>query len=61
MSFFQTFWEMLKVDIMGTLQHFHQHQVFEKNLNVTYVALIPKRMVQLNLEILANKSHKWCL
>ncbi|WMV54151.1 hypothetical protein MTR67_047536 [Solanum verrucosum] len=30
-------------DIMGILQHSHQHQMFEKNLNATFVALIPKK------------------
>lgn len=43
MSFFQTFWVMLKVDIMGNLQHSHQHQMFEKNLIATSVALFPKK------------------
>lgn len=43
MSFYQNFWEMLKVDIMNTIRHFHEHQVFEKSLNATFVALIPKK------------------
>lgn len=29
--------------MMGTMQHFYDHQVFERNLNATYVALIPKK------------------
>jgi len=28
---------------MGTLQYFHEHHVFEKSLNATFVALIPKK------------------
>lgn len=28
---------------MGTMQYFHDHQVFQRSLNAKYVALIPKR------------------
>lgn len=41
MIFFQIFW-----DIMGTMQYFHEHQVFEKILNATFVALVPKKLEQ---------------
>jgi len=44
MCFYQCFWEVLKEDIMNTLQHFHSHQVFERSFNATYVALIPKKI-----------------
>ena len=43
MSFYQNFWEMLKVDIINTVRHFHDQQVFEKSLNATFVTLIPKK------------------
>ena len=43
MNFFQTLWEVIKGDIMGTMQYFHDHQVFERSLNAIYVALIPKK------------------
>ena len=43
-SFYQSFWEMLKEDILSTLRQFHDHQMFEKSLNATYVALIPKKV-----------------
>lgn len=34
----------VKGDINGyTMQQFYDHQVFERSLNATYVALIPKR------------------
>ncbi|WMV09305.1 hypothetical protein MTR67_002690, partial [Solanum verrucosum] len=33
MCFYQCFWEVLKEDIMNTLQHFHSHQVFERSFN----------------------------
>lgn len=43
MSFYQNFWELIKEDVMNTIRHFHEYQVFEKSLNATYVALIPKK------------------
>ncbi|XP_047268842.1 uncharacterized protein LOC124898822 [Capsicum annuum] len=42
-NFYLTFWELIKGDIMVIMQYFHDHQVFEKSLNATYVALIPKK------------------
>ena len=35
---------MLKEDILSTLRKSHDHQVFEKSLNATYVALNPKKV-----------------
>lgn len=29
---------------MGTMQCFHDHQVFERSLNAAYVTLIPKKL-----------------
>lgn len=43
MSFYQTFWELLKEDITSTIKYFYDNQVFEKSLNAKYVALIPKQ------------------
>lgn len=44
MSFYESFWEILKVDIMNTMHKFHDQHVFEKSLNATHVALIPKKV-----------------
>lgn len=44
MCFYQSFWEVLKEDIMNTLQHFHSHQVFGRSFSATYVSLILKRI-----------------
>ncbi|WMV33858.1 hypothetical protein MTR67_027243 [Solanum verrucosum] len=30
-------------DVMATIQNFHSQEVFEKSLNATYIALIPKK------------------
>ena len=43
MGFFHACWEMLKADIMYVLHDFHARGVFEKNLNGTFISLIPKK------------------
>jgi len=43
MCFFQNFWEVLKFDFMNAVNHFHERHEFERSLNATYVALIPKK------------------
>lgn len=49
MGFYRDFWSMLKLDIMNTMHHFHEFQVFENSINATYVALIPKKNGALSL------------
>lgn len=44
-----TFCYVVKEDIMKTMQHFHDFRMFEKSLNATYVAVIPKRVGALEL------------
>lgn len=36
-------WEHVRVEFMGMFHHFTVHGEFEKSLNATYVALIPKK------------------
>lgn len=43
MSFYNEFWPVMKEDIMKTTNHFLEFQVFEKSINATFVALIPKK------------------
>ena len=43
MAFFQSCWSMVKIDIMNVFHSFHAHAVFEKSLNATFLALIPKK------------------
>ena len=43
MAFFQACWETLKSDIMAVFNHFHVSGQFEKSLNATFIALIPKK------------------
>ncbi|WMV09897.1 hypothetical protein MTR67_003282 [Solanum verrucosum] len=44
MSFYLAFWELMKEDILKTLQYFYEYQKFEKSLNATFIALIPKKV-----------------
>jgi hypothetical protein len=42
MAFFQTFWDVLRVDIMKVFSDFHARGKFEKSLNASFISLIPK-------------------
>ncbi|WMV48673.1 hypothetical protein MTR67_042058 [Solanum verrucosum] len=43
MGFFVNCWEIVKGDLMSTMQNFHSQEFFEKSFNATYIALIPKK------------------
>ena len=43
MAFFQSCWGVVKTDILKVLNYFHELGSFEKSLNVTFLALIPKK------------------
>ena len=43
MGFFQCCWDTIHLDIMAVLNYFHGVCSFEKSLNATFVALIPKK------------------
>ncbi|XP_065628619.1 uncharacterized protein LOC136067152 [Quercus suber] len=43
MAFFQSCWSLVKNNIMNVFHNFHAHAVFEKSLNATFLALIPKK------------------
>jgi hypothetical protein len=42
MAFFQTCWDVLKVDIMSVFHVFHAKGLFEKSFTATLITLIPK-------------------
>jgi hypothetical protein len=42
MAFFQACWVVLKEDIMKVFHEFHASGKFERSLNATFLALIPK-------------------
>ena len=50
MAFFQPCWGTLKSDIMAVFHHFHVIGQFEKSLNATFIALIPKKAVAVEVK-----------
>jgi hypothetical protein len=42
-AFFQVYWDVIKADVMGVFHDFHARSKFEKSLNGTFIALIPKK------------------
>ena len=42
-AFFQSCWSILKSNNMAVLHNFHEQAVFERSLNVSFLALIPKK------------------
>ena len=49
MAFFEACWDFLKLEIMEVLKNFHSQAVFEKSLNATSIALIPKKVDAINV------------
>lgn len=43
MLFFQLCWEVVKTDVLALFAQFYQSGQFERSLNATFVALIPKK------------------
>ena len=41
-AFFQSCWDVVKANVMGTFHSFHEAGLFEQSLNATFIALIPK-------------------
>ena len=50
MAFFQACWGILKSNIMAVFNHFHVSGQFEKSLNATFIALIPKKAVAVDVK-----------
>ena len=44
MAFFHACWGTFKLDSMAVFHHFHVTGQFEKSLNATFIALIPKKV-----------------
>ena len=42
-AFFQKCWEVIKKDVMRFLHEFHMEGSFEKSLNASFIALVPKK------------------
>lgn len=44
MAFIQSCWDVVREDDMKVFQEFHMFGKFEKTLNATFIALIPKKV-----------------
>ena len=45
MTFFYHCWRVVDRDVLAVFEEFYQHYKFEKSLNATFIALIPKKNV----------------
>ena len=43
MAFYHHCWGVVERDVLAVFEEFYQHSKFEKSLNVTFIALIPKK------------------
>ncbi len=43
LAFFQNCWSVVRTDVLAICHEFHVHCQFERSLNATFVALIPKK------------------
>ena len=50
MAFFQSCWSIVKSEVMHVFHVFHAHAVFEKSLNATFLALIPKKFDAVDIQ-----------
>jgi len=49
MAFFQDCWNVINIDLMKVFLDFHAHSYFEKSLNASFIALIPKKAGAINI------------
>jgi hypothetical protein len=49
MAFFQKCWSVIEDDVMGFFDEVHTHCKFERSLNASFIALIPKRQNATNI------------
>jgi len=49
MAFFKDCWDVIKSDLMKVLLDFHARSYFEKSLNTSFIALIPKKAGAINI------------
>ena len=43
MAFSHKCWSVVEKDVMDFFEHFHQHSVFERSMNASFLTLIPKK------------------
>ena len=50
MGFFQKCWSVIEEDVMGFFAEVHTHFKFERSLNASFIALIPKKQNTSNIQ-----------
>ena len=44
LAFFQHCWDVVKVEVLNTIQESYEHEEFERSLNSMFMVLIPKKV-----------------
>ena len=44
LAFFHHCWDVVKKEVLDSIQEFYVHEAFERSLNSTFVVLIPKKV-----------------
>ena len=50
MVFSHKCWSVVEKDVMDFFEHFHQHSVFERSMNASFLTLIPKKSNAINIK-----------
>ena len=50
MAFFHNCWRVMESDVLAVFEEFYHHSKFEKSLNATFIALIPKKNDASNIQ-----------
>jgi hypothetical protein len=50
LAFFHHCWDVVKKEVLDSLQDFYVNEAFERSLNLTFVVLIPKKVGALDVE-----------
>lgn len=50
MAFYKQCWDIIKVNLTETIQHFHRLESFEKSINATFIALVRKKAQAMELK-----------
>ena len=49
MAFFQKCWSVIETDVIGFFDEMYHHCKFERSLNASFIALIPKKQNASNI------------
>jgi hypothetical protein len=61
MAFFQTCWRTVEADVMAFFGEVHEYGKFERSLNATFIALIPKKTDAVNIRDFRPISLVGCI